>query len=482
MARVDIPVRTTGAKKAETQFKQLGKSMAAMAIGYVGIGIAVTKITGLMKEAVNLWGQQELAEKKLFTAYGKSITELKRYASSMQDMTTFGDEATLGAMSRLAAFTKEEDQLKDLTLASIEMASALTMDLNAAADLIGKTLGSTTNALTRYGVAVDGAVGSTERAASITKGIAELWAGQAAAAAETFTGKVQQLSNAWGDLLEQVGRFAATGGEASGVFKFLMDTINEFGIRVRLVNILLDLATGNYETLADRAEASFLAQVKAIQEKTKIELAALTKTENAYGEWIEALEKAQEKEALELEFMQRYIEGSIGVVEMIEAQIDAQSRLTAEIDNQLKPMEKIAKAVDMFKPKLSDAALAAQEVGDQLISTFDYVFTETLIQEQAFGDAMVAGFRSMLERMIADLLARSVVFGILGLIPGIGGIGSFLDFVVKPAVGISGISPTVSERGGGGSVTNINMPNVTMINSKSISQLNQALTRHKRLH
>jgi hypothetical protein len=74
-----------------------------------------------------------------------------------------------------------------------------------AADLVAKTLGSSMNALSRYGVQVDGAVGSTERLTAVTEGITNLWGGQAEAAAETMIGQLQQMENAIGDAQEAIG-------------------------------------------------------------------------------------------------------------------------------------------------------------------------------------------------------------------------------------------------------------------------------------
>ena len=80
------------------------------------------------------------------------------------------------------------------------------MDLKSAGDLIAKTLGSSTNAMSRYGVEVKGAVGSTERIESLTNNVAKLFGGQAAAQAQTYAGSVQQLKNQLGDMGEQIGR------------------------------------------------------------------------------------------------------------------------------------------------------------------------------------------------------------------------------------------------------------------------------------
>ena len=79
-------------------------------------------------------------------------------------------------------------------------------DLNAAADLVGKSFGSSTNALSRYGIEVHGVVGSSERLESLTENIAILFGGQATAAAQTFSGRVDQMSNSLGDMAEAIGK------------------------------------------------------------------------------------------------------------------------------------------------------------------------------------------------------------------------------------------------------------------------------------
>jgi len=120
-------------------------------------------------------------------------------------------------------------------------------------------------------------------------------------------------------------------------------------------------------------------------------------------------------------------------------------------------------------------------LADDLLNTFNYIFTETLIREQNFADSMVAAFAGMLLRMEADLMAKSALFGVLSIF-GAGPVGGFLNFVTGGLFSHEGggLSPSRSPSSGG-SVT-INMPNVTMINSRSIAQLDQALSRHRRLH
>ena len=154
---------------------------------------------------------------------------LLNQAKAMQQLTMFGDEAILGVMASIGAFTDNEEAILKSTQATIDMASALGMDLKGAGDLVAKTLGSTTNALTRYGVTVTGAVGSTERLESMTRGVANLWGGMASAEADTYTGKMAQMSNAIGDTMEVLGEgLAPVITEIAYVIKAGAEALSEF--------------------------------------------------------------------------------------------------------------------------------------------------------------------------------------------------------------------------------------------------------------
>ena len=183
-----------------------------------GIGIATSSIGRF----VALTAEQELAEKKLEAALGFTNQGLLDYASSLQRSSVFGDEAILTAQALLAAFIKDEEQLKLATKATLDLAAAKGMDLNAAADLIGKSIGSSTNALSRYGIEVEGAVGSTQRLESATSSIARLYGGQALQQSLTLSGAMQSLANTFGDFQEKVG------AEFTGDVKELVISLNLF--------------------------------------------------------------------------------------------------------------------------------------------------------------------------------------------------------------------------------------------------------------
>jgi len=190
-----------GLKSVDSGLRNLGRSALNAGAAYFG---ARGLISGF-KAAIEAAAQQELAEKKLSTALGKTSKTLLDYASELQKATTFGDEATIEAMSMMAAFTKDEEALKKLTAVTLDYAAATGTDLNAASQLVGRTFGTSMNAMSRYGVAVEGAAGSTERLESLTENLAKMFGGQAAAQAQTMSGQIQQMKNVLGDTAELIG-------------------------------------------------------------------------------------------------------------------------------------------------------------------------------------------------------------------------------------------------------------------------------------
>lgn len=206
--RVNIKVTTQGAGKSKKDLGGLNKSITSLGRSVLNASAAYFGATGLIRglmKSAELAGIQEQAEKRLEVALGKTSNALLKQASSLQKMTVFGDESIIGVQASIAAFVDSEDQIKKATEATLDMAVAMGMDLKGAGDLIAKTLGSSTNALSRYGIEVTGAVGSTERLESLTSNVAKLFGGQAKAQAETYAGSVEQLKNELGDMAENIG-------------------------------------------------------------------------------------------------------------------------------------------------------------------------------------------------------------------------------------------------------------------------------------
>ena len=201
----EIRVTQSGAEQTSRQLNKVDRSIAGMTSSALKYAAAAGAVVTVLKKSIDAAGVQEQAEKRLEVALGRTSTALLKQASALQKVSTFGDETIIGVQASIAAFVDSEKAIAAATAATLDLAAATGMDLKAAGDLVAKSLGSRTNALSRYGIEVAGAVGSSERLNSLTGNIADKFGGQAAAAAETMAGKMSQATNAIGDAAEALG-------------------------------------------------------------------------------------------------------------------------------------------------------------------------------------------------------------------------------------------------------------------------------------
>jgi len=251
---------TDKAKTATGKLKDhLGKFAKLLKTGF-GIGVAVMAIrrmTQSMRQLVDAYGIQEQAEqgfRAALMATGRaaeiSSGGIFQFASELQKVTTYGDEATLAAMTLVQSLANlDEKGLRQVTPAMQDFATGMGVDLQTAASLIGKTLGSTTNALSRYGIVLDATAPKQEKVEALTKALTEKFGGMSAAMAETATGSLQQLGNAFGDLKESMG-FAIVEGMRP-IVEWLTKVITKMTDVRNLINEIQTIfkrgTTGDYQ-------------------------------------------------------------------------------------------------------------------------------------------------------------------------------------------------------------------------------------------
>lgn len=182
--------------KMQNSYSKLSNAMTGF--------FSVAALTAAGKYVIDAYKEQELAVKRLEVALGRSAKGLTKYASELQKVTTFGDEAIIDAMALISNYVKEEATIKKLTKATMDLAVAKGMDLSAAAELVAKTVGSSTNALTRYGVEIDKNATGQERINSLLKNMS-IFSGQAEGQVDTLSGKFENLTNAIQDNAEVLG-------------------------------------------------------------------------------------------------------------------------------------------------------------------------------------------------------------------------------------------------------------------------------------
>ena len=192
--------------------KEVGAKIGKFAAAIGAAFIAMRGLVNVAKESIDLFDKQVRAEVSLEVALGKTSKALLDQASALQKITRFGDEATIQGQAFLAQMGLEEDAILKLTPAILDMAQAKGMDLSSAFDLVAKSVGSSTNALSRYGIEITGVAGSTERVDNTLAALNEKFEGQSEAAT-AGAGKLVQLDNAMGDLKETLGEIIVDGIE-----------------------------------------------------------------------------------------------------------------------------------------------------------------------------------------------------------------------------------------------------------------------------
>jgi hypothetical protein len=154
---------------------------------------------------------------KAFTNGGKALTDL---ATSLQQVTAADGDAIVGAESLLVQFGLTEDQVKRVTPLVVDLSRKLGIDLDAAAKMVGKSIGGSAGALKKAGIDIDATRLKTDAFGATVDALSSSVQGFAVAEGKTFSGQLQILKNNLGDLGETVGKGAA------GVFSDLASGAN----------------------------------------------------------------------------------------------------------------------------------------------------------------------------------------------------------------------------------------------------------------
>ena len=218
---------SAGAIKAGDAYIELGtriggafkRGLAGARSRIAGWGMNLqTLVAGVaLRGMAKATGEQEMADAQLAASLERvqaglsaTLPDLKAFAAEIQRLTTYGDEASMGAMARLANIAGlVGEPLKEATRAAVGLAAACEIDLNTAAMLVGRAFLGQTDLLKRYGVEVDANATKQEQLAQVLeKGNAAF--AIAEARARTATGRFRQFKNAAGDVVQVIGLALAT--------------------------------------------------------------------------------------------------------------------------------------------------------------------------------------------------------------------------------------------------------------------------------
>ena len=435
--QLNIKVTQQGAQKAEKEMNGLGKSVANTIAQYAGLAAAGYAALKFFKDSIDKAAQQEQIFRRLATSINltgisyKSVEkDLQGYFEQLQRTTEYGDTESAEVLTTLIQLTGDyEKSIKALPLA-LDLSATALFDTGTAAKYIAMAMEGNVEMLGRLIPELKAANSeivkngtNAEKAAFAMELLNEKFGGTAQENVQSYAGQMKQLSNRLDDVQENLGNIFLRLIEQTGVLGITeqaLRKIQESWLNLSPALLLYNMLTGEAE------------------EKTK----KLTAEMDMFYESMLPAEEFTDYVTITQEYAQSL------------AEVGEAARMNREAFEELKPV--MERSIGEFPKHIQTTAEKLSAFSGYLLTTFDYVFTETLIREQNFMDAMVAGFVSMLERMLAELLARAAVFGVLNFLTGGSfglGVGGFGSFITAP---ITGIAPAPSQSGGGGNNITMN--------------------------
>lgn len=261
-----------------------GVGGAALAGGPLGLAVAGAQaINEFRKESIELSRIQRSAEAQLAAAIqstggvaGLTASELKAQASALQEVTNFGDEATIAAQAQLLTFTKiGADVFPQATKSILDLATRMDGDLKGATIQVGKALNDPIaglSALTRSGIQfnatqkelVKGFVetGQLSKAQEVILKELEIQFGGAAEAAREADGGNIALANSFGDLQEELGDVFISFGKIFSVAEKGISVIGFLQKRVETLQQVVVFAGAGFSAFGTIVSETFKRTVE----------------------------------------------------------------------------------------------------------------------------------------------------------------------------------------------------------------------------
>ena len=286
----EILAKTKGFKDSEKQVNGLNGALGGLAQKALAVGGAYFGARALLdgvNASIEAFGKQELAEKKLEQALGKTSTALLNQASALQKVTTFGDEAIIAQQAFLASVGMTEEQIKDILPVAADLAAATGMTLESAVRNTAKTFSGLAGELGELVPQLRDLTAEQMKAGDAVKVMADLFGGAATAETQTFTGQIMQLQNVFGDFAEDIGRHLVESGAMKSVITWAKDASEAY-------LFFTGQLTANKEVVKPYAEeiATLETQMGAINERM-IANAELSSNDNEIKERAIALGKTE---------------------------------------------------------------------------------------------------------------------------------------------------------------------------------------------
>ena len=473
-------------KKSMRSMKKFGNNMKSLG-RTISTGLTLP-IIAFGAASVKAFDEQIKAETKLRTALGDSAEAfdvLKKQAQDLQKITIFGDEATLEAQSFLAQLGLNADAILRLTPLIQDFATAQGIQLTDAAKLVAKSVGSSTNALSRYGLQIEGTVGEQDRLESAVNALSKAFGGQSEAIAKEGLGPLQQLKNELGDVSEKFGEIVLefidplTKGlekisdALSSLTKEQKENIVQYGAILAAVGpvvIVLGSLISSLSVLIPLA-IKFVAAINPITIAIAAAGAAVLYLVNRFRDLQKEYEDYNEVvgdfEPMQESFIPTTIIPTTPKERTPDPNFDFKFVEPIKALNvELKLLKTLTPVIEDFEEGLSGMDIVANDITQSFQSfgnVFQSVFAQALQSQEGFFKSFVEGTKRALNALaaqIASMLILNALLGGTGLgnllgftgIGGFGGIGQVISGVGSVdanSVGVGGNFRSMMNTGGG---------------------------------
>lgn len=223
----------TDTENFQSVLSGLGKTLLAV--------FSFTEVANFFRQSLTAYGENELAVARLVNALNnqgiasqKVVNHLESLASALSDVSGESDTAIINAETLLTTFGVQGETMKQVTTAALNLSAATGIDLQRAVMLLGKAYEGETGTLSRYGVVVNSHLDLNKRFAAVMDQVNTRFGGAAQAQADTYSGKVKQLGNAFNKLEEEVGKFLS--GPGGSLLSWITSIVRELTSFMGVVN------------------------------------------------------------------------------------------------------------------------------------------------------------------------------------------------------------------------------------------------------
>mgnify|MGYP004660162953 CR=1 FL=1 len=235
-----------------------GKINGATIAG-VASTVAIKKTVDALNDCAAAYRVQQNAEEALQTAAknnpylnDESVYNLRNFASELQSLSEIGDEVSLQIMSQLAATGRNEEQIMSIMSAAADMAAVTGNSIQNVALQLNKTYSGLAGELGEANGAIRALTKEELENGRAIELVAKQYKGVAAATADVEV----QLSNAWGDFKENIGR--GWQNVTQPVKQFFLDVLNNINEATAKTNAIKDASGKRNDGTATAADTKIL--------------------------------------------------------------------------------------------------------------------------------------------------------------------------------------------------------------------------------